>query len=314
MYNPISKLSVVVPVCERADDVVTNYYEYKTHCDGFADEVEYIYVVAQTSSGVIRELRQLQAKEEGFTLIVLNNNYGEATELEAGFEHAKGEMILTLPSYLQVESVGLKRLFDEIGDNDFAIARRWPRFDNGINRAQSKVFHYLSNKLANQHVSDIGCGVRLIKSHVLEELHIYGDQHRFFPMLAHQLGFHYVEVDLPQNKLDTSRRFHGPGLYLRRVLDLLAIVFLTKFNKKPMRFFGLLGGGAITTGLLGLIYLAFERLVFSVALADRPLLVLFALFFTLGIQLMAIGLVGEVVVFTHSKDSKEYRIKEIIEG
>lgn len=314
MHSTVSKLSVVVPVCERADEVVANYHEYKSYCDSFAGQVEYIYVVAQTSTSVIRQLRALQSKEEGFTLIVLNNNYGEATELEAGFAHATGDLVLTLPSYLQVESAELARLFEELGDNDFAIARRWPRFDNGINRLQSKAFHYLSNKLASQHVSDIGCGVRLIKAHVLEELHIYGDQHRFFPMLAHQLGFHYAEVDLPQNKHDTSRRFHGPGLYLRRVLDLLAIVFLTKFNKKPMRFFGLLGGGAITVGFLGLIYLAFERMFFSVALADRPLLVLFALFFTLGIQLMAIGLVGEVVVFTHSKGSKEYRIKEIIKG
>jgi hypothetical protein len=142
---------------------------------------------------------------------------------------------------------------------------------------------------------------------------MYGDQWRFLPLLAYRIGFHSIEVELTQASEDSHSRVYSPGLYLRRFLDLLTIIFLTKFNKKPLRFFGLMGSSAILAGMAGLIYLAFERLVLDVGVSDRPLFVLFTLFLVLGFQLIAIGLVGETVIFTHSKENKEYKIKEIIQ-
>ncbi|MGI9285613.1 MAG: glycosyltransferase [Pseudomonadales bacterium] len=309
--SKVNKLSIIVPVCERTRDVADHYYEYKQYCDELADHVEYIYVVASDDLKTVSSLRALKDKQENLTLLVLNRNYGEATAIEAGFSKASGDLILTLPPYLQVESSDLQTLFDQIDEYDMVLAKRSPRLDGMFNRAQTKTFNFLLNSLSHQEISDIGCGVRLIKPQVLKEVHIYGDQHRFLPLLAHQLGFSYIEVPLRQSPADSGRRLYGPGIYSRRILDLLTIVFLTKFNKKPLRFFGLLGGSAIAVGTIGLIYLAIDRLVFSNDLADRPLLVLFTLFFTLGFQLMAIGLVGETVIFTHSKENKEYMIKEI---
>ena len=167
-------------------------------------------------------------------------------------------------------------------------------------------------KLSGLKFDDVGCGVRLIKAEVLKEVFMYGDQWRFLPLLSYQLGYHSTEVELTQAGEDTHKRFYSPGVYLRRLLDLLTIIFLTKFNKKPLRFFGLIGSSSILMGIFGLLYLSFEKLILDVAMADRPALVLFSLFIVLGCQLIAIGLVGETVIFTHSKELKEYRIKEII--
>ena len=131
-------------------------------------------------------------------------------------------------------------------------------------------------------------------------------------MLASQLGFNVMQLDLPQSVADTRCRTYSFRTYLSRLLDILTVGFLTRFHQKPLRFFGT--GGAISTftGLVGLGYIGIERVFFNVAAADRPLLVLFSLFLVLGIQLVAIGLVGETIIFTSAKNNKEYRIRKII--
>ena len=118
---------------------------------------------------------------------------------------------------------------------------------------------------------------------------------------------------MKQAEENAARKSPPPGLYLRRILDLITIVFLTKFNKKPLRFFGILGSSSIVVGFFGLLYLSYERLFLSVDMADRPLLVLFSIFFVLGIQLIGIGLLGETIIFTHAGERKEYRIKTIFQ-
>lgn len=306
------KLSVIVPVCERTDNTVRLYSEYKSCLSALVENIEFIYVISNDFPEVARQLRECRESDPKLTLLVLSRNYGEATAIQAGAEHATGELALILPCYKQVATNELKKLFTEIDRYDLVLGKRWPRLDGKANQLQTRMFRYLLKKFSGQEYSDIGCGVRLIKIAALRETHMYGDQMRFLPLLAHQLGFRSIEVELSQATEDSHYRLYWPGLYIRRFLDLLTIVFLTKFNKKPLRFFGLIGMGSIIAGTLGLIYLAYARLFLAVSVADRPLLVVFALFFVLGAQLIAIGLVGETIIFTHAKDIKEYKIKEII--
>jgi len=301
-----------VPVCERTEETGSLFAEYKTYCDQLSDEVEYIYVVSAERAELTTELKEIQAQNSDMKLIILNRDYGEATAIQAGFSHATGDYILTLPPYKQVKTDELSKLFEQIGDFDIALAKRWPRLDSRSNQYQTRIFNKALQKLSGQKYDDIGCGVRLIKAEVLKEVFMYGDQWRFLPLLSYQIGYHSTEIELTQAGEDSHKRFYSPGVYLRRLLDLLTIIFLTKFNKKPLRFFGLIGSSSIIVSLIGLFYLAFEKLVLDIGMSDRPALVLFSLFLVLGCQLIAIGLVGETVIFTHSKDLKEYRIKKII--
>lgn len=306
------KLSVIVPVCERAESALEVFVEYRQHLAELAEDVEYIYVISDEHKAIAQQLNEERVSGVSLTVLMLNRNYGEATALQAGFEHSSGDYILKLPPYRQVEAESLYKLFDAIDECDLVLAKRSPRFDGKANQSQSNLFNGLLNKLSGHHFSDMGCAVRLIRREVLDEVHLYGNQHRFIPLLAHQLGFRCCEVALPQAMDDTFTRFYRPQHYLSRFLDLVTIIFLTQFNRKPLRFFGLFGSASILLGATGLIYLAYERLILDVALADRPVLVLFALFFVLGIQLLGVGLVGETVIFTQSRSSKEYRIKEIV--
>ncbi len=220
--------------------------------------------------------------------------------------------MLTLPAYFQIEPDEIPRLVASLGDSDMALARRWPRNDAILNRLQTNLFNFLLRLSTDLQIHDAGCSARVFKRNILDEVQIYGDLHRFFPVMAHRQGFRVIEIDVAQSQKDTHRRIYSPGLYVRRLLDLLTIFFLIKFTKKPLRFFGLVGATLFGLGLALTTYLISERLFFDVALADRPALIMSSLLLVLGIQVIAIGLIGEIIIFTHAKDLKEYKIDKII--
>ena len=227
-------------------------------------------------------------------------------------QHSSGNVILTLPAYQQVEASEIPRLVESLNGCDMVIARRWPRKDSFLNRIQAGAFHILLNPVSEFKFHDIGCGVRVFRKQVAQEVNIYGDQHRFLPILAQKYGFRILEVKALQSKKDTGQRVYSLGTYARRMLDIFSIFFLVKFTKKPLRFFGILGSSLFAVGFLILLYLLFVRLFQGVGLADRPIVLVGTLLVVLGVQVFAIGLLAEIIIFTHAKDIKEYTIDQII--
>ncbi len=306
------RLSVIIPVTERHDDIRAVYAAYREALTAIDERHEFIFVLDGDFPAVQEALQALIDEGERLTIIKMARWFGEATALTAGFEHAKGEFIITLPPYLQVEPAEIGKLIAALDDCDLAIGWRYPRQDSLLNRIQNKAFHIPLRYLTGQDFHDLGCSARAMKRRVLEELQLYGDQHRFLPLLAFRQGFRVKEVQLQQAPADRKQRIYSAGVYLRRLLDILTIFFLIKFTKKPFRFFGLMGTSVFVIGSILLAYLAIDRLAFDVALANRPLLLLSSLLIVLGIQIFAIGLVGEIIIFTHARDIKEYTIEEII--
>jgi glycosyltransferase involved in cell wall biosynthesis len=310
--EPMIDISVIVPVVERFDDVAELYALYKKGLEDTGKSYEFIYVLDGDFGEVMDALKRLIAAGEKIKVIKLARWFGEATALTIGLQHSNGNVILTLPAYQQVEANEIPRLVDSLKECDMVIARRWPRKDSLLNRFQSRVFHMLLNPVSDLKFHDIGCGVRVFRKRVSEEVKFYGDQHRFLPILAHKYGFRVREVDAVQSRSDTMQRIYSPGTYMQRMLDIFSIFFLVKFTKKPLRFFGILGSSIFIVGLLILLYLLVIRLFFGSGLADRPILLLGTLLVVLGVQVFAIGLIAEIIIFTHAKDIKEYTIDQII--
>ena len=154
--------------------------------------------------------------------------------------------------------------------------------------------------------------MRAFRREIMDEVSVYGDQHRFLPILARSHGFQVVEVDVAQSEKDVFKRVYSFGVYVRRVLDIITIFFLVKFIKKPLRFFGLIGFFTFAVGGLATTYLIAEKLIFGVGLGDRPALMLSALMIVLGIQILAVGLIGELIIFSNIKNLKEYSVKRIV--
>ncbi len=160
---------------------------------------------------------------------------------------------------------------------------------------------------------DISCGLRLMKREVAQKIHLYGDLHRFLPLLAYERGFKVTEIQVKQSRHDAKRRVFRPGVYLRRLLDILTLFFLFKFTKKPLRFFGLVGSALSVAGAAIMGYLGLYRLLGFGAIAGRPLVILGVLLMVLGVQLFSIGLLGEIIIFTHARKVKDYSIGKILE-
>lgn len=310
--EPSIELSVIVPVVERYDDVAELYRVYKKGLNDSGKSYEFIYVIDGDFGEVMEVLRRLIAEGEKIKVIKLARWFGEATALTIGIQHSSGSSILTLPAYQQVEAHEIPRLIESLNDYDMVIARRWPRKDSLFNRIQSWVFHMFLNPVSEFKFHDIGCGVRVFRKQVAQEISIYGDQHRFLPILAHKYGFRVLEVDAAQSQKDTLKRVYSLGTYVQRMLDIFTIFFLVKFTKKPLRFFGILGSSLFTVGFLVLLYLFIAKVFQGVALAGRPILLLGTLLVVLGVQVFAIGLLAEIIIFTHAKDIKEYSIDQII--
>jgi glycosyltransferase involved in cell wall biosynthesis len=307
------ELSAIIPVSERYDEVSGLYRSYKSALAASKKNFEFVYVLDGFYPEVMQTLQGLREQGEPIRIIMLAKWFGEATALTAGFEKAKGEIIVTLPAYSQVEATEIPRLISAVQDFDMVVGRRWPRIDPSINQVQTRVFNRLVGSVTGSPFQDLGCGVRVFQRRVVDEVNVYGDQHRFLPLLAQRQGFKVKELDIAQSSTDIATRVYRPGVYVRRILDLITAFFTVKFTKKPLRFFGLLGVGAIVLGSISTLYVIIERLFFGVALADRPALFLSSLLVVLGIQIFAIGLIGEIIIFTHTKELKDYTIERIVE-
>ena len=244
-------LSVVVPVSGRLDDVETLYRAYKRGVEATGIPYEFIYVLDGEYPEVLAALKALHRAGEPIEIVALARGFGESTALTTGFSHACGDIILTLPAYLQVRPDEIPRLVTALEDCDVVTARRYPRIDSKLNALQSYLFHAIIGWLVEPRFHDLGCGVRVLRRHVVEDLTIYGDQHRFLPLLAYSIGFKVREMESAQAKEDAYQRLYPFGVYIRRLLDILTIAFIVKFTKKPLRFFGLIGSFMLAVGSFG---------------------------------------------------------------
>lgn len=313
MQAPVrAEVAVIVPISERYDAVRSLYSEYKAALDAHSVRYEFVYVLDGPFPEVFEALRALQTENEPIKIVQLAKWFGEATALTAGFEHSSADVILTLPSYHQVQASEIVNVLHGLHDCDMVVGRRWPRVDSLVNRVQGRVFNSLLNSVTGERLRDLGCSVRAFRRKVTDEISVYGDQYRFLPLQASRLGFRLKEVDIGQSPEDHQPRIYAPGVYLRRILDILTMLFLAKFTKKPLRFFGLMGSFISAAGVLILFSMIIQRMFFDVPLGDRPALFLCSLLIVLGVQLFAVGLLGELVIFSHAREIKEYTVEKVV--
>lgn len=312
-YNIDISVIITLSVRQKKGDLESVYYAYKKNIEETGFKSEFIFVTDDTTE-LIDKLQKLQEKGEDVKIIKLARWFGEASALNIGFEEASGKLILTLPPFMQINEKEITRTILSFKDVDMIIAKRTRKKDNYFQRIQARIFHSLVNLFLDMHFQDLGCRVRLFKREVLEHINLYGDQIRFLPLLANKYGFRIKEIDVEQFQSDAQHRVYSPGHYTERIVDLISIFFLIKFTKKPLRFFGFPGFIIFSIGSLLALYLFYERMFLNEGLADRPIVLVSILLIVFGIQLFAIGLVAEIIIFTHSKDSKEYIVEKVING
>ncbi|MBC8439476.1 MAG: glycosyltransferase [Deltaproteobacteria bacterium] len=309
-------VSVLIPISEKRHDNLVKIFD--AHKDILVDlekTFEFIFVFDGFYPDDEKKLKEI-AKDapDILKLIRFNKNHGESKALTTAFHASSGENILTLPAYFQVQPVEIRKLFENFTNStDVIVGQRYPRRDNALNRLQAKLFHKLISSFSGESFHDISCGVRLMRRNAMGRISLYGDLYRFIPLLAINKGFVVKEIPLRQAQEDIHLRVHGLGVYLRRLLDILTLFFLLKFTQKPLRFFGLLGSGLSFIGLIISAVTVFQRIFGDQALSERPLFLVGVLFLLVGVQTFFIGLVAEIIIFTHMPSEPDYNIEEIIE-
>jgi glycosyltransferase involved in cell wall biosynthesis len=311
--NSVRLISAIVPVGARQNPMEELYADYKIGLQSLGAPFEVIFVLDGPQPKNEAALSQLASRGEPITIVSLSRCFGEATAIMIGFEHATGDILMSLPAYRQVQSDQFVILLSALESADVAIGCRTPRASRWFQTVRRRSFHGLLQWVTGLNYNDLGCNVRAMRRKVLEEIRLYGDQDRFLPVLAERQGFRVREVAVRQSQEDRHRQTYTPRSYTRGFLDIFSIFFLVRFTKRPLRFFGMIGVAMLGIGLLELAYLIVERFVFRVPLADRPALLVAALLIVLGVQVFALGLLGELIIFTHAGGSKDYQVDRVVQ-
>jgi len=303
------RISVVVAVTERPSPLDALYREFSPVLRTLGVPFEFVFIIDRWGTELARSLESLRKEGEPIRVFEAGQGVGESGMLEAVRTYLLGDIVLTLPAYPRVRPEGLEVLVRRVEEGvDVATAKRTTTVSSFLGRAQRSVFHTLLRWGIGGSFEDVASGVRAMRREVLDEIPVYGDLVRFLPVLAQKEGFRVEEVPVAQHPDDSRPRVYAPGVYVRRLIDLLGLLFMVRFTRKPLRFFGLIGALLSGSGALILLVLLVQRMG-GEAIADRPLLLLGVLLFVTGVQAIAMGLIGEIIVhLSAGQGRREYRV------
>ena len=305
-------VSVIVPVGDRVDDVAELYRAFSEPLERMETEFEFVFVLDGVTDGVASRIDEMARGDRRIKAYGFVQSFGEAAAIRAGIEHSSGAVIVTLPSCFQVEPEGIGKALQALEEgDDVVVCYRSPRSDGVVNRLQLRAFHWLLRLLSGYSFKDLACGLRAMRREAAASLPLYSGLDRFIPALAQLEGFSVKEVPVAQHPLDAKTRVYWPLEYFRQALDLMAFFFIAKFTDKPLRFFGAAGSALAVAGVAIGAVLAVQRLG-GQGIANRPLLLLSVLLVALGVQIVSLGLVGEMIVYQRRPGRSLYRVRKIV--
>lgn len=304
-------VSILIALHERTEGLADIIRQGVAALQAAGRVVEVVSVVEPGYDAEVELLVALRAAGMPVRILETAAAAGEAALVRAAVPYCRSDIVVTLPAYHRVELQGLAALVERVeAGADLAVARRWPRGDGRFARLRNAALHALLRLLLHADVRDVACGVRAFRRSLMADVPLIGDNARFFGVVARSLGYRVDEVALPQHPMDAHPGVRlGPGIYVRRLLDLLGLFFVMRFTQKPLRFFGLLGLPPAVVGAAIMAVLGWQRLQ-GQPLAGRPMLLAAVVLLVLGVQLLALGLVGEVIVFLNGPRSVTYRLRE----
>jgi glycosyltransferase involved in cell wall biosynthesis len=294
-------ISVVVPVYDEELTLGPLYDELRAALEPLEAAWEVVFVDDGSSDGSFAALTRLHAAHGNVRVVRLRRNFGKAAALAAGFAHAGGDVVVTIDADLQDDPAEIPRLLAKL-DEGFDLVSGWKakRRDPWLRRALSRVFNAATSRVSGLRLHDLNCGLKAYRAEVVDGLPIYGELHRFLPVLAHYRGFRVAELPVNHRPRVHGRSRYGPERYLRGFLDLLTVTFIGRYRHRPLHLFGGLGLLLTTVGFGVLLYLTVLKAT-GEAIGHRPLLILGVLLVVVGLQFFSLGLLSEMVTSQHEE-------------
>ena len=284
-------ISVVVPVHDEERSVALLYDELRAALEPLATPWEAIFVDDGSTDGTFSALTRLHNAEQNVRVVRLRRNFGKAAALVAGFDQAQGKVVVTIDGDLQDDPAEIPRLLAKL-DEGFDLVTGWKthRRDPISRRLLSRIFNRVTSAFSGVRLHDMNCGLKAYRAEVVHGLRLYGELHRFIPVLAHYRGFRIAELPVNHRPREHGRSRYGVERYLRGFLDLLTVSFIGRYRHRPLHLFG---GFGLMLGLIGsaiLIYLTVIKAL-GHAIGQRPLLMLGVLLVVIGMQFFSLGLI-----------------------
>jgi glycosyltransferase involved in cell wall biosynthesis len=303
-------LSVVVPVWDEVESLPVLADELQASLSSLGQPYEVLYVDDGSTDGSFEVLRRLRDADPSHVRVIqFRRNFGKTAALSAGFRHALGQIIVTLDADLQDDPGEIPRLLSELEEGfDMVAAWRERRQDPASKTLPSRLANTIVPLITGVRVHDVNCGFKAYRREVVRELKLYGDLHRYIPVLAVWQGFTVGEVPVTHRPRKFGQSKYGWQRFARSFFDFLVVVFLTRYLRRPLQLFGTLGALCFLVGIVLGLYLAYLRF-FGPGIGWRPALFADVMAIVVGVQLISIGLLGEMVRNFSYRCEDEYSIR-----
>jgi glycosyltransferase involved in cell wall biosynthesis len=319
MTNSID-ISIVLPILNEEKNLEELQSKLTEALVKLGREYEIVAIDDGSTDDTFEVLKRLHRRDPRLKIIKFRRNFGQTAAISAGFDHARGDVIVTMDSDLQNDPSDIPRLLGKI-DEGYDVVSGWraDRKDKFLSRRLPSI---LANKfiarMTGVKLHDFGCTLKAYRKEVVDNINLYGEMHRFIPALARWVGAEITEMKVKHHPRKHGKSKYGISRTTRVILDLMTVKFLLAFSTRPIQIFGLMGLGSGLVGFLICLYLSIGKLLFpseATSLTKRmPMLLLGILLILVGVQLITMGLLGEIMVRTYHESQRKpiYVIKEIV--
>lgn len=316
--NDAVELSIVIPLFNEEENVEPLYAQLKQALEPLEQSYEIIIVDDGSTDRSFELLKCLHFQDKRLKVIRFRRNFGQTAAFAAGFDYAQGQVVVTMDADLQNDPADIPRLLEKLEEGyDVVSGWRVERWKSAwlTRRLPSVVANRLISETTGVHLHDYGCSLKAYRSEVVKNINLYGELHRFIPAMASWMGVSVAEIPVHYQPRQFGRSKYGLSRTIKVILDLLTVRFLLSYSTRPIHIFGSLG--LAMSGLGGILgfYLSVVKLVLRQDIGSRPLLLLAILLMVLGVQMITMGLLGELVVRTYheSQGKRIYVVREILE-
>jgi len=307
------ELSVIIPLLNERESLLMLYEQLAAVLEPLARSYELIFIDDGSTDGSYDVLRQLHARDSRVKVFQFRRNYGKSAALAAGFAEATGEVIVTMDADLQDDPAEIPPLLSALEQgSDVVSGWRFARRDPIFKRLLSKVFNVTVRLLTGVTLHDFNCGLKVYRRGVVKDLVLYGELHRYIPVLVHWHGFRIREVQVHHRPRQFGKSKFKASRFGRSFFDLLTIVFLTQYAVRPLHLFGWPGIGSLAAGVAISLYLTVLWFMGERPIGTRPLFMLGILLIIIGVQFFCFGLLAEMLVRWQTRDDPIYRFRSIL--
>jgi glycosyltransferase involved in cell wall biosynthesis len=311
------KYSIVVPFFNEQENVPPLYMKITEVMDAIGEPYELIFVDDGSRDNTFKVLSDIYEHDHRVNLVRLRRNFGQTAALKAGFDFARGAVIISMDGDLQHDPEEIPRFLEKIEEGyDLVSGWRYARHDHWLMRQiPSRVANWIMAKLSGIDLHDFGTTFKAYRHEIIQEIQLYGELHRFIPALASSTGARITEVPISNLERKSGTSNYGIGRTVRVFFDLMMVKFLLDYSTRPLQFFGLLGMGGVGLGVLIAAYLSVEKFAHNVSVMTQhgPLLLMAVALFISGVQFISMGLLGEISARTYyeSQNKPIYALREV---